>query len=737
MKKIKYTLPVMLVLIGAVFVTSITAQVPLSDPNDSMRVTNPRPNQLVKNNVNTKFTLVDDDRNNIPYEVSLKNNRCTTTISVIDSGNAVSGQEKTVTWPSAGPLPSVANVADGTYCMEVCATMRNGNKNYSACNSRYVIIRNNNAAPRITTNVPSGRTIYADGTFRYDVNASDADGDKLTFSLTRAPRFLSINSYTGLISTNGNAKSLGSHTVEVRVTDGFGGSDVQKFTIQVIARPTPPPTSSSSSSATSSVTSSAQSTTSQTTSQTSSSTSSDGIDPDDVKINFTAPEAGAQLSGSENVVAWTVEGLPTEEISEIKISLLYDNNVETLENLQPTATSYNFDATRFGPTDYRFQLDIVTESQTFTAQSPNFSVVAEGDNGGETDSRPLIVNIQPEENAITTELRPTIRGEFVVAEGATINLESFELIFNNTKRNWCEVTQEGFTCVPDTDLRDGVQNVQIGVQDNQSRQGAKLWTFEVEDPNTDGQVDEDRTVTILGLVVPVNTLFLVLAICGALIILLLLPWILYVIWRRRDDGGRKQTSNNGGGSDNGGSGSSATSTGGDENVSYLVPITEQYGQDAATTDVSDFEDPNSTYVAIDVPDYGVDLSGTNNNNTPAIIEPTTPEPQVPAMVEQPSAAPDAATTNPSTATAGTGQQTGAIDPLNFDNYEDYLAAVGSANSTDSNTAVPANTPESSTTTPNTTPDYSDLYTASPTENPTDGNSDSNTQNTDWTQPVQS
>lgn len=714
-------------LVNPFVANGVLAQVALSDPDDSLIVSNPSPNQYVKNNVSTKFTVVDDDRNTIPYEVSLKNNRCTQTISIIKAGNATSGQQQVVTWPSAGPLQSVGSVADGTYCMEVCATFKKGSNNYSACNSRYVIIRNNNAQPKITTSVPSDRTIYTDGTFKYDVNATDADGDKLTFSLTRAPRFISINSYTGLISTNSNAKSAGSYTIEVKVTDGFGGSDTQKFTLTVQNRPAQ--TSSSASATSSSATSSA--TSSQSSSESSSSTSS--IDPDAVSITFTSPEAGDQLSGSENVVAWTVEGLTEDDITEIRISLLYDNEVETLETLQPTASSYNFDATRFGTTDYRFQLDIVTEGETFTTQSPVFSVVSEDENPGETDSRPLVINISPEEDSVTTELRPIISGEFVVAEGASLDLDTFELIFNNTGRNWCEVTQSGFTCTPDADLKDGVQTVQIGIQDDQSRQGVRQWTFEIDDPNSDGVVEEQRTILIAGVEVPVTTIFLILAICGALIILLLVPWILYIIWRRRDDNGSKDNSKAQGGN-NSGPGGSGTAQGGD--VSYLVPVTEQYG-DVGTTS---FDDPSNTYSAIDVPDYGVDLGvGATTTDTVAVspepvsndfipsIETTTTTtttplpaaaPAVSAESSQPTQAQPQAAQNTDTNTSG-----GKIDPLDFDNYEDYLAAVGAANA---NTVVSEAQQQTTTTTTTevapaaaanqqqiTPPDYSELYTATP------------------------
>ncbi|MGD8339730.1 MAG: S8 family serine peptidase, partial [Gammaproteobacteria bacterium] len=81
--------------------------------------------------------------------------------------------------------------------------------------------------------------------YSYDVNASDADGDTLTYSLDVAPAGMSINSSSGLISWTPSAGQAGSHGVTARVDDGNGGSDTQSFSINVAAAPPPantPPT---------------------------------------------------------------------------------------------------------------------------------------------------------------------------------------------------------------------------------------------------------------------------------------------------------------------------------------------------------------------------------------------------------------------------------------------------------------------------------------------------------------
>jgi len=66
--------------------------------------------------------------------------------------------------------------------------------------------------------------------YSYDVNATDSDGDTLTYSLTTKPSGMSINSSTGLITWTPTV--TGSFGVTVKVSDG-GLFDTQSFTVTV------------------------------------------------------------------------------------------------------------------------------------------------------------------------------------------------------------------------------------------------------------------------------------------------------------------------------------------------------------------------------------------------------------------------------------------------------------------------------------------------------------------------
>jgi hypothetical protein len=71
-------------------------------------------------------------------------------------------------------------------------------------------------------------------TFVYDAEATDVDGDTLTFSLVDAPAGAEIDAATGLVSWL--PETPGMYRFVVRVEDGQGGSDEQSFEVNV-ARP--------------------------------------------------------------------------------------------------------------------------------------------------------------------------------------------------------------------------------------------------------------------------------------------------------------------------------------------------------------------------------------------------------------------------------------------------------------------------------------------------------------------
>ncbi|MEM7707456.1 MAG: Ig-like domain-containing protein, partial [Pseudomonadota bacterium] len=89
----------------------------------------------------------------------------------------------------------------------------------------------NNAAPEITSTPVLDAAEGA--AYAYDVDASDADGDSLTYSLVIAPQGMSIDSATGLISWVPLSDTLGAVDVRVRASDPQGAFAEQDYVVTV------------------------------------------------------------------------------------------------------------------------------------------------------------------------------------------------------------------------------------------------------------------------------------------------------------------------------------------------------------------------------------------------------------------------------------------------------------------------------------------------------------------------
>jgi len=91
-----------------------------------------------------------------------------------------------------------------------------------------------NHAPVITSVAIT--TATTETPYAYDVNATDADLDALTYSLEIFPAGMTINSVSGEINWTPTLAQLGNHTVKVQVSDGTD-TVFQEFTVAVSLPP--------------------------------------------------------------------------------------------------------------------------------------------------------------------------------------------------------------------------------------------------------------------------------------------------------------------------------------------------------------------------------------------------------------------------------------------------------------------------------------------------------------------
>jgi hypothetical protein len=75
---------------------------------------------------------------------------------------------------------------------------------------------------------------YIDSLYQYQIIVDDNIKDALTYSLTTAPHWLSIDGAIGLIEGTPSANDMGDTVVTVKVDDGLGGTDIQTYTLYIL-----------------------------------------------------------------------------------------------------------------------------------------------------------------------------------------------------------------------------------------------------------------------------------------------------------------------------------------------------------------------------------------------------------------------------------------------------------------------------------------------------------------------
>ena len=117
---------------------------------------------------------------------------------------------------------------DERISVRVIAT--DGDDDSQPVESRFLAL--GNTAPSIVSLPPA--TMSADGVFRYEVEAKDADRDRnLRFRLGTAPEGARVDPLLGEITWKPLASQQGKHAIEVIVSDGHGGETSQTFEVEV------------------------------------------------------------------------------------------------------------------------------------------------------------------------------------------------------------------------------------------------------------------------------------------------------------------------------------------------------------------------------------------------------------------------------------------------------------------------------------------------------------------------
>ncbi|MGQ9582602.1 MAG: putative Ig domain-containing protein, partial [Thermoplasmatota archaeon] len=131
------------------------------------------------------------------------------------AGMSINASSGLIFWPSA---------AEGSHTIVV-----NASDGFASASYTFVLVVVRNSPPRITSSPPSMATVGE--LLRYQLRASDADNQSLSFELVTAPPGMTV-SETGLIRWTPKGDQRGNHHVVVRVSDGVD-EVTQSFDIEV------------------------------------------------------------------------------------------------------------------------------------------------------------------------------------------------------------------------------------------------------------------------------------------------------------------------------------------------------------------------------------------------------------------------------------------------------------------------------------------------------------------------
>lgn len=596
-----------------------------ADSNDIFAVTTPGAEAQVRGEATISWIGYDDDRNIVPYEISLrKGNRCQDLVGLVAAGNAPSVNSlQSINWQSAAPLQSIVNVADGKYCLEVCVSLRNLGNNYSACNGRWINIGNQNTAPTFLTNPPADHIVYTDEGWSYPAHAADKEKDAFTVSLLEKPDFAAVDIETGMVITDVSAKTPGKHKFVLEVRDALGASSQQEWELTILSRE---------------VTSSTTTTGQVNGTSTSQSANADPVPTDKIKLD--APAANSNFLGESNRVAWSVSEFAGFKVERFILGYIAQDSGEShlLAELPENTRSFIWDVRNLANAKYAIVLQArTTDGQILEARSALFNI--DNPAAGEVVSRPLIVNLSPAEGSETENLRPVLSGEFARPQGGQIDPDSFVFEVDGiNRRDWCErVGEADFSCQSPQDMEPGLHRARVGIQSKDKQLAVREWTFVLKAPPASAG---DQAASILA---GVNWQLLIF-LCLFVLILVLLPWGVYLLWRRREQ--RIGTSE------------VVYQTGNNEYDVYYTP-------QPANENIFVIPEPN-------LPDLSGNYAETKSQ----------PEQKVTVNVkEEPNSQPAVKPAEKPAPKPADKPKEVYIDPTQYSTYEDYLKAVNSTTNT--------------------------------------------------------
>ena len=523
---------------------SQTYSVTLPDGDDQFRFSSPLNNETLEGLESIAIVAYDDNSKDIQYSANLFDAKTCSTISygrITNSSyiKSIKNEEQYLVWNSKSTL-DVQNIADGSYCLRICAGLDNDGEFYTACDSKTYKIFNNNRPPLITSTPPTNEFLEGE-IFTYNVEATDPDGDLLTYRFIKTTNFLTINKDTGVITsqpltrTGVSGRDKIFYDLEIAVSDGTQSEVKQKFRITIIPTPiketpisypayiplpipipTPLPNPI-----------------------TPIPLPEEPKKPVPILENiFITPKRKATITTPNFIIRWDNSSLD-ESIKKVKLEYSSDSEKWFLigNEIDKNVGYYLWEVSKLVDNDYYLKL---TDDKNKQYVSDLFTVQIDTKNENNSiNSIPVIINVKPANNAkLPKDFQVLISGEFIPSDGHTIKFETFKVLLDeiNFLSN-CKVDDTSFLCTSSETLPSGKHTVKVEVEDTSSQIASLDWIFEIEGENSNVVVDENKNnPTNNNSVLNTDTTNLIWYGLGALALLIVIPWIIYVIW----SGGRNK-----------------------------------------------------------------------------------------------------------------------------------------------------------------------------------------------------
>ncbi len=473
-------------------VIPISPVVAVTQGTDEVTLNKPAEGSIIQDKYTLEWKITDSEIDDPAYFVDVFNLSCNESGGnlgrVTSSGAQKNGGNYTYQWDTAQTTFASILRDDGNYCLRVCGILANGGSVYSLCDKKSFVFSSqqsgSNKPPSIVKSTEP-LEISLNQIFSFKVDASDPDGDPITYSLVTSPDFMSIDSSTGLVT--GKPNEVGNLRFIVNADDKKGGIDTEEFILNVLS----------------------------------------GEVSNEVKFIF--PVSGSVLTSDNNILEWDLQsGI---QVKSIVISYSQDKkDWKDLTRLDRNIEKYTWNIASVEKGEYYLRIQLTDkDNKLFEVISSKFNIGEANATGGTK-----ISSLEPKEGSVIETIKPTISAKFEVPEGVSVLVDQIKFFLDDREDlTVCDKTATEIKCTPVGELTNGKHVAYIEIKDSNGVTVANEWSFTISEDG-EGGADDSPTITA-------NTVQIIIIIFAVGFVLIALPWSVYLFIKRKRAAGSGST----------------------------------------------------------------------------------------------------------------------------------------------------------------------------------------------------